>query len=85
MFKQNATDQERVEAAEKYFDELLRDSHGGINCEHRNIAGKNVVKVFIVYPADDGGDCLTSEELITFKGKGNSDEFDEVETLREIS
>jgi hypothetical protein len=83
MFKQNASDQERVEAAEKYFDELLRDSYGGINCKHKNVAGKNVVEVFIVYPAENGGDCLTSEELITFKG--NSDEFDEVETLREIS
>ena len=35
MFKQNLTDQERVEAAEKYFDALLRNSHGGINCKHK--------------------------------------------------
>jgi len=33
MFKKNATNEERIEAAEKYFDELLRDILGGIYCE----------------------------------------------------
>ena len=83
MFKQNATDAERVEAAEKYFDELLRDSYAGISCNHKQINKKNVVEVFISYPNEDGGKNFSSEELIIFKG--NSDEIESEETIREIS
>ena len=83
MFKQNATDAERVEAAEKYFDELLMDSYAGISCNHKQINKKNVVEVFISYPNEDGGKNFSSEELIIFKG--NSDEIESEETIREIS
>ena len=83
MFKQDATDAERVEAAEKYFDELLRDSYSGISCNHKQINKKNVVEVFISYPNEDGGKNFSSEELIIFKG--NSDEIESEETIREIS
>ena len=83
MFKQDATDAERVEAAEKYFDELLRDSYAGISCNHKQINKKNVVEVFISYPNEDGGKNFSSEELIIFKG--NSDEIESEETIREIS
>lgn len=83
MFKINATDAERIEAAEKYFDELLRDSYSGISCNHKQINNKNVVEVFISYPNEDGGKNFSSEELITFKE--NSDEFESEETIREIS
>ena len=83
MFKQNATDAERIEAAEKYFDELLRDSYSGISCNHKQINNKNLVEVFISYPNEDGGKNFSSEELIIFKG--NSDEIESEETIREIS
>ena len=83
MFKQDATDTERIEAAEKYFDELLRDSYSGISCNHKQINKKNVVEVFISYPNEDGGKNFSSEELIIFKG--NSDEIESEETIREIS
>ena len=83
MFKQDATDAERIEAVEKYFDELLRDSYAGISCNHKQINKKNVVEVFISYPNEDGGKNFSSEELITFKG--NSDEIESEETIREIS
>jgi len=83
MFKQDATDAERIEAAEKYFDELLRDSYAGISCNHKQINKKNVVEVFISYPNEDGGKNFSSEELIIFKG--NSDEIESEETIREIS
>ena len=83
MFKKDATDAERIEAAEKYFDELLRDSYSGIFCNHKQINNKNVVEVFILYPDENGGKGFSSEELITFKG--NSDEFESEETIREIS
>ena len=68
MFKKDATDAERIEAAEKYFDELLRDSYAGISCNHKQINKKNVVEVFISYPNEDGGKNFSSEELIIFKG-----------------
>ena len=83
MFKQDATDAERIKAAEKYFDELLRDSYAGISCNHKQINKKNVVEVFISYPNEDGGKNFSSEELIIFKG--NSDEIESEETIREIS
>tara|TARA_B100001559_G_C16165595_1_gene468363 strand:- start:120 stop:371 length:252 start_codon:yes stop_codon:yes gene_type:complete len=83
MFNKDATDAERVEAAEKYFDELLRDSYAGISCNHKQINNKNVVEVFISYPNEDGGKNFSSEELIIFKG--NSDEIESEETIREIS
>ena len=83
MVKQNATDAERIEAAERYFDELLRDSYSGISCNHKQIKNKNVVEVFISYPNEDGGKNFSSEELIIFKG--NSDEIESEETIREIS
>ena len=83
MFKQDATDAERIKAAEKYFDELLRDSYAGISCNHKQINKKNVVEVFILYPNEDGGKNFSSEELIIFKG--NSDEIESEETIREIS
>ena len=83
MVKQNATDAERIEAAERYFDELLRDSYLGISCNHKQINNKNVVEVFISYPNEDGGKNFSSEELIIFKG--NSDEIESEETIREIS
>ena len=83
MFKQNATDAERIDAAEKYFDELLRDSYSGISCNHKQINNKNLVEVFISYPNEDGGKNFSSEELIIFKG--NSDEIESEETIREIS
>ena len=83
MFKQDATDAERIQAAEKYFDELLRDSYAGISCNHKQINKKNVVEVFISYPNEDGGKNFSSEELIIFKG--NSDEIESEETIREIS
>ena len=83
MFKKDATDAERIKAAEKYFDELLRDSYAGISCKHKQINKKNVVEVFISYPNEDGGKNFSSEELIIFKG--NSDEIESEETIREIS
>jgi len=83
MFKKDATDAERIKAAEKYFDELLRDSYAGISCRHKQINKKNVVEVFISYPNEDGGKNFSSEELIIFKG--NSDEIESEETIREIS
>jgi hypothetical protein len=83
MFKKDATDAERIKAAEKYFDELLRDSYAGISCNHKQINKKNVVEVFISYPNEDGGKNFSSEELIIFKG--NSDEIESEETIREIS
>ena len=83
MFKKDATDAERIEATEKYFDELLRDSYAGISCNHKQINKKNVVEVFISYPNEDGGKNFSSEELIIFKG--NSDEIESEETIREIS
>lgn len=83
MFKKDATDAERIEAAEKYFDELLRDYYSGISCNHKQINKKNVVEVFISYPNEDGGKSFSSEELITFKG--NSNEFESEQTIREIS
>ena len=83
MFKKYATDAERIEAAEKYFDELLRDSYAGISCNHKQINKKNVVEVFISYPNEDEGKNFSSEELIIFKG--NSDEIESEETIREIS
>ena len=83
MYKKDATDAERIEAAEKYFDELLRDSYLGISCNHKQINKKNVVEVFISYPNEDGGKNFYSEELIIFKG--NSDEIESEETIREIS
>ena len=83
MFKKDATDAERIKAAENYFDELLRDSYAGISCNHKQINKKNVVEVFISYPNEDGGKNFSSEELIIFKG--NSDEIESEETIREIS
>jgi len=82
MFKQNATDQERIEAVEKYFDELLRDLLGGLYCEHKNVDGENIVQAHINNTAEDGEENPSSIESITFKG--NSDEFESVETIREI-
>jgi|TARA_B100001964_G_C14009041_1_gene498439 hypothetical protein len=82
MFKKNATDEERVEAAEKYFDELLRNCYSGLVSEHKNVNGKNTVEVYVMYPAENVGENPSSLELITFKG--NSDEFESVETIREI-
>jgi hypothetical protein len=80
MFKENATDEERIEAVEKYFDELLRDLLGGLYCEHKNVDGKNTVHAHINYTAEDGEENPNSIELIIFKG--NSDEFESVETIK---
>ena len=80
MFKENATNVERIEAVEKYFDELLRDILGGIYCEHKNVDGKNIVHAHINYTAEDGEENPSSIESITFKG--NSDEFELVETIK---
>ena len=81
-FKQNASESDRIEAVEHYFGELMRDSILGVSCKHKQINGKNAVYAFLTYWAEDEGEPPTSEELVIFKG--NSDEFESVETVRDI-
>ena len=82
MFKQNATDEDRINAVEQLYDELLRDLSAGVCGEHKVVDGKNVVDALICYAPNDDGESETSIERCYFKG--TSDELDKTETIREI-
>jgi hypothetical protein len=53
MFKENATDEDQIDAVEKMYDELLRDLSEGVCGEHRVVDGKNVVDALICYAPND--------------------------------
>ena len=82
MFKENATDEDRINVVEKMYDELLRDLSEGVSGEHRVVDGKNVVDALICYASNDEGERATSIERCYFKG--NSDELEKTETIKEI-
>jgi hypothetical protein len=83
MFKQKATNEDRINAVEKLYDELLRDLSEGVSGEHKIVDGKNVVDALICYAPNDEGERETSIERWYFKG--TSDELDKTETIKEIS
>ena len=82
MFKENATNEDQIDAVEKMYDELLRDLSEGVCGEHRVVDGKNVVDALICYAPNDEGQRETSIERWYFKG--NSDEMEKTETIKEI-
>lgn len=82
MFKENATDEDRINTVEKMYDELLRDLSAGVSGEHKVVDGKNVVDALICYAPNDEGQRETSIERSYFKG--NSDETEKTETIKEI-
>ena len=82
MFKENATDGDRINTVEKMYDELLRDLSAGVSGEHKVVDGKNVVDALICYAPNDEGERTTSIERCYFKG--SSDELEKTETIRDI-
>jgi hypothetical protein len=83
MFKENVTDEDRINTVEKMYDELLRDLSAGVSGEHKVVDGKNVVDALICYAPNDEGESTTSIERCYFKG--SSDELEKTETIRDIS
>ena len=82
MFNENATNEDQIDAVEKMYDELLRDLSAGVSGEHKVVDGKNVVDALICYAPNDDGESETSIERWYFKG--DSDELDKTETIKEI-
>ena len=82
MFKENATDEDRINTVEKMYDELLRDLSAGVSGELKVVDGKNVVDALICYAPNDEGESTTSIERCYFKG--SSDELEKTETIRDI-